>query len=562
MPLLDTHLDGVARPRTAWVASVLLLCVVTGGGSEVNAQDRPNARLQASPPEVAATSTADASAPVGPSTLHETVRYALLHNPEMRRQQWQIEGQRGALGSAAGVLDPQFVISASNNRSHQFLHEASASSGSLAFAKTTANTTTSRVGLQKPFGMGLTVEPFLQMERTQTLGAPTAPLVQTSLGVTAMYPLLRGRGADVVLANRRAARHRLDAEVLQRQFVASDVAYRTTRSYWEYVAARKLVVIFRESEERAETLLQETTMLVDRDEKPAADLEQLKADLAAKQAQRITAERALATSWQDLRIVMGAPADSILTPPLTTPPFPTAPATLDASLAVPDSFVATALHRRSDLAAARQRQVAADRLRDASANDRRPRIDVTLDVSYAGLGPSEGVQPYVSPFGHDVNGLNATLSIRSDLSLRNRTRVGNFRQQQARSRQQAITTNNLQREIDISVATTVHLLRGSVRQLRKSDDAVSLYRNIIQNEKKKYRMGIATLFDVIVAEERLTEALTTYVDNQNRYAELVARLRLQTHTILTFDRGQPIVAVDHLTTVPLVETPGRRPASD
>jgi outer membrane protein TolC len=73
---------------------------------------------------------------------------------------------------------------------------------------------------------------------------------------------------------------------------------------------------------------------------------------------------------------------------------------------------------------------------------------------------------------------------------------------------------------------------------------------VVQNEKKKYRLGESTLIDVIIAQDRLDSALLSHVQNRQTYATQLARLRLQTGTLLTFDNQQAAVDVFRFTTLP------------
>lgn len=481
------------------------------------------------------------------SSLAAVVRDALQHSPAVQHQAWQVDAQRGALVSTRGALDPRLLFSAANDHSQQ-LHASTAPDAAGLLSKTTALTTRSRVGLRKPFASGLFVEPFLSLERSHAATAAGTSLLHTSLGLSAVYPF--GRGRSVIPARRRAARHRLDAESLHARFVATEVAYETTRRYWTYAAAHRQVEIVAASVERARRLLHDTRMLVERDEKPAADLTPLRATLANRQAQRIGAERNRDAAREALRIVQGKPLAPSAPAPLPTSRFPTVPSDLDARLVSPEPFVALALDRRTDLAAQKHRRTAAAHDRAAATDARRPRLDVSLDVNYAGLGTGGNVQTYISPFAQDVQGLNATLRLTSDLSFRNRTARGALHRQRARYRQRDLAVRDLERTVAISVTTTVALLKGSAHQLRRARDAVTLYRQIIDDEETKYRMGTATLFGVIEAEDRLTQALTSYVNTQSEYAGLVARLRFQTQTLLSFDAPRPAVVSRRLTTLP------------
>jgi outer membrane protein len=480
-------------------------------------------------------------------SLEDVIRRTLSQNPDIRQQDWRVLGQRGALRAEAGTFDTRLTTSASNVRTNRFVASQTGGADSP-ITKSTSNITSYRLGVSKRLGMGLFIEPFLQVERTEALGSPLPTMNRTSLGTSLVYPLLRGRGADVARAERRSAREEVRASLQQRRFTMSTATYRTIEVFWQYIAALQTLEIAKDTEDRARRLLTETRALIEKDEKPAADLQQPKANLASREAARITAERSLASAKEQLRIVVGLPA--YVPVDIALLPFPAVPDALDDRLASADAFVDAALARRDDLHATEYRQTASELRLDAAMNGRLPSLDLSVNVNYVGSGISGSVSEYVSPFGQPSSGVNATVSLRSDLAFRNRTAAGREIQQEAVYQNQRIAAQDLRRTIEINVRTTVELLRGTVRQLQRAQQAVDLYRTVVGNEQRKYKLGMSTLFDVLLAEDRLTQALQTQVQNQVRYAQLLIRLRFQTNTVLTFEQERATVSVSRLLTVP------------
>ncbi len=480
-------------------------------------------------------------------SLEDVIRRTLSQNPDIRQQDWQVLGQRGAYRAESGVFDARLITSASNARTNRFIPVQAGGPGGT-IAQTTSNITSYRLGVSKRLGMGLLVEPFLQVERTETLGSPLPTMSRTLLGTSLVYPLLRGRGADVVRAERRSAQKQVRASLQQRRFIMSNATYRTIDVFWQYIAALRTREIAKDTEDRARLLLKETRALIEKDEKPAADLQQPKANLASREAALITAERALAGTEEQLRIAAGLPAHA--TVDITPLPFPPVSETLEERLETADAFVDAALARRDDLHATEHRQIASELRLEAASNGRLPSLDLSVDVNYAGSSSSMSVSEYVSPFGQTLNGLNATVSLRSDLAFRNRSAAGREIQQEAAYQNQRIAVQDLRRTIEINVRTTVELLRGTVRQLQRAQEAVDLYRTVVDNEQRKYRLGMSTLFDVLLAEDRLTQALQTQVQNQVRYAQLLIRLRFHTNTVLSFQQERATLSVPRLMAVP------------
>ena len=140
------------------------------------------------------------------------------------------------------------------------------------------------MALQKQFRSGLVITPEVRMNRRDDL-LNGGTLNSARVGLSVEMPLLRDRGVQVNAAEERAARHSYEASRLDFQHGRADVMLQATLAYWNYLAAWQRRAAYRESEDRARTLMNETEVLIAAEERPAADLKQLEANLAAKTAQ-------------------------------------------------------------------------------------------------------------------------------------------------------------------------------------------------------------------------------------------------------------------------------------
>ena len=105
-----------------------------------------------------------------------------------------------------------------------------------------------------------------------------------------IQPLLRSKGRAVATANLRANSKFLEANQNNfNQIVAREV-WLAIRFYWQFVGAYQILKVKEQSEARVRKLLDMTQSLIAADKKPAADLLQIQADLADKQAQTRLAE--------------------------------------------------------------------------------------------------------------------------------------------------------------------------------------------------------------------------------------------------------------------------------
>lgn len=476
--------------------------------------------------------------------LHDVIRSALAANPSLQMQEQQVRGSEGAWQATLGQFDPQLNASLTGIRDHE------AQANSNAFVATDASTYSLR--LQKQFRSGLTVTPGVSMIR-QDLVATGGTLNSASVGFSVLMPLLRDRGVQATAARERAARHTYDASRADLHHRRAEVVLQATLAYWQYRAAWKILNALRESEARARTLMEETTVLIEADERPAADRDQLEANLAAKTAQRIAAEQQLFEAEQQVGLAMGLPFEQmkVLGEPIDA--FPPVNDSLLTELAQSERFIDMVTSRRADLKASQTRERAMRLALQEAQNELKPRLDLSLDLGYAGLESGTALEQYFTPFGRNVGGLNVGVTLTYDLPVRNRAAEGFAMQRASLYQQQQIAARDLDRFVRSGVLVALKALERSIYELKSSEAAITLYRIAVANEKKKFQIGLATLIDVINVEDRLTEALLSYASGQQRYAGALVQLRFETGTLIP-PEPQPF-DLDRVTTLPHTQLP-------
>ena len=409
--------------------------------------------------------------------LQDVINTSLSDNPSLYIQQEQMRLSEGNWQATLGRYDPQLLFSLAGSRDHTPLETPDA------LVSVSTDVSAYSVRVQKQFRSGLTLTPEVQMIRRDNL-ASGGVSNNASVGLSLQMPLLRDRGVRVNAAGERAARHDYEASVLSLQQTRADVVLRSTLAYWSYLASWKTLEAYRESEARARTLMDETKVLIEAEERPAADLKQLEANLAAKTAQRIATEQRLFEAEQQLGLAMGLPFEQMraLGTPLDV--FPQADETLLAQVARNEPYIALPRARRADLKAAQTRERAAQVLLYGARNDLKPRMDLTVELGYAGLETGTALEQYFTPFGQHVGGLNVGVTLSYAIPFRNRTAEGIAAQRASAYQQRVITARDLDRVIRSSVLVALKALERSVYELKSSEAAIELYRTAIANEKK------------------------------------------------------------------------------
>ena len=469
------------------------------------------------------------------------VRITLEQQPDIRLSDQAVEIGRGDLEVQRGAFDTSIRASVSQARDRTPLSSSQAGQG---IDQIVSDATRYSIDLRKPLRTGLVLTPAVQMDRTDT-NVPLDPESRATVWFTVSQPLIRGRGRSVAAAGETAQGLELDAIRGERDFTISRTIVQTASAYWDYVAAIESLEIARESEQRFRRLESDMAALIEGDQIPAADIKQPRANRASRTGSTVAAEQRVFEAQQALGLAMGSPFEEIVRLPPPSDRLPEVPA---ASLPEPGEsapYIEQALARRGDLVAARARVEAAEVLVGAARNGVRPRLDLLLQAGYKGLGEGPGFGTLFSPFGDGVKGIDVGASLVVEFPPANRTAQGRLARSQAFAEQARILAAESARAIRSSVAVAVADLSRAARRVGIARETTELFRSAVDDQNQKLRLGIGTVIDLILTEDRLIQAELGEVAARRDYAAAVVRLRFETGSLL-----QPSGAaqqIDHAT---------------
>lgn len=469
-------------------------------------------------------------------TLEEALDAVLEHGTQLLLGERQVRIGEGALLAARAPFDARLATSLSTERSNT----TSPSPGGVPTSALT-RTVASSIALPKRFRWGIVVTPRVDIARADLADVPGALTSRASVNLNVLVPLLRDRGGAVTAAAERTARHVFDASVLDARHAAAASVLAVAVAFWNDLAAEERLEVYRSSELRARQLVDDTRQLVEADERPAADLKQLMANLALKRATRLAGEQASVEAREQLALAMGVDGGWSTVLPRAITDFPVVS---DHDSAGRDSTghgspgssdtasLAETLRRRADLAALRARRTAAEVRLDAARNGLRPQLDLTVGFGYQGLTSERGFSGALSSLYRNVAGLDASVAISYEIPLASLAARGEALQSSAAYDQARIRETELVRQISSGVRVAREALRHGRESLLASREAVALSGEAVKNEKRKFQLGMSTLFDVILAEDALTSARLGEIAGQQAYAVAIARLRYETGSIL------------------------------
>ncbi len=490
---------------------------------------------------------AQQAAPTPGLTLLDAVRTTLSDQPDIRLLARQVEIAEGDLDAQRGVFDTTLGSTLLRQRDETPLNSSQAVPGVFEALRTD----TTRLGLSAThrFRTGLELAPTVTFDRSTT-NLPDA-LVENrySFGVTATQPLLRGRGRKAAAVGELAQGHEVEAVRAELGHGIAQSVLRTVQAYWNYVAAARALAIVRDAEDRFGNMRDEAEALIQADQMPAADIKQLKANLASRTGSRLQSEQQLLEARHGLGLAMGLPVDQFDALPAPADDFP-AVATELPQPAQAGLFTPAALGQRGDLVAATRRVDAAQALLDSARNGVQPKVDLQLRAGYKGL--AEGAGRFFSPFGENLAGPDLAAALVFQFPPRNRAAEGQLARSTAVMDQARTAAFDSERRVRSGIEVALANLETAGRRVAIAAETAALFREAVADEQQKVRLGLGTVIDLIFTQDSLTSAEIDEVQARLGYAIALARLRYETGTLVADDGGRPQLDPAALVTAPPV----------
>ena len=481
-------------------------------------------------------------------TLVECLILTMHHDPNIFIQRETTKIVEGNLDIQSSAFDVSLSAGVSSSENKSPFTEAEQGATNLSSVDSSVDSWS--VGASRLFRSGLVVNPSAQMVR-EDVDLPGRTVLNTSaLALDVIYPLLRGKGRQVTTSGEVAARLDLDANRLEfEQFVALRI-FNTSLNYWGYLAAAEALEISRESEARAKKIMDDTRMLIDRDEVPPNEILQLEANYADKKSSRIANEQNLLEARHTLGNAIGLPIADIHKLPLPADSFPSF-----TEHALPEEnklslLLAKSMENRMDYRASLIREQSSMVQYEAARNQLKPRLDLRVNLTGNGLKEDSNFGAVFSGFGQNVPGLSGSVSLSYQWPLKNRSAKALVVQAGAAYEQTRLSSKDLRRTIGSEVTLAMERVRRRAFELRESQKAIEMYQLAIDNEKKKFLLGVSTLVDVISYEDRLLSVLNRHISRELQYANALIQLRFETGTLYLSEDELKTLKLSQLNQIP------------
>ena len=364
-------------------------------------------------------------------------------------------------------------------------------------------------------------------------------------------PLLRGRGKRIATIGERVSNLYIDKNKYDYEFTNSYEILQIGVAYWNYYTAFKSLDVYIQNEARVRNLLDMTTELVKADKKPQGDLAQINADLTNQERLTVVARQNLYNARINLGRAIGLSDEESQQLGIPANDFPAVAGSGYNENINKDVFIKTAVENRGDIKAVKKITEAVELQYQLAENNRKAQLDLTGFVYYGSTSTGNGVDKTLTSFvnnqGQDVGG-GARLTFL--FPLNNNIAKGNYSISKIAVKDQAVISDNTQRNIALNVNIAFNNLNNSVLIVEKAKESMAFYQEAFNNEQIKFQMGLTTLFNLMQFQERFTYSELEYLNAQQQFSNAIISLRHETGTLVSKENLDFSVIQNAFYTVP------------
>jgi outer membrane protein TolC len=415
-----------------------------------------------------------------------------------------------AANNITGLIDQSTSIAAKNS----IAHSITALFASFDASKQLRN------GVTIDFAYG----PDLLNENDQ----PTFPPIKHDLKVSVSMPLTK-LGTISNDADEMAAKIDYEASLLSLSHAATKAALDTVQAYWKASAALEKFYLSDRAFRISSALLSLSQELVKADSIPASELSLSQARRAEALSNRSSALLTVFTAGAELATSIGLQTDQLKKLPLAYESFPSISKGNLAGLNS-EALTELAMSQRFDRAAALKGIESKRLLAEKARIDMRPDLKfkagvglAVIDNSATNSGSGYGLQPEFE------------LGVGFNFPPANHTKKGALISAQANLDKSILSMESVSRSIASDILVSVDTLKELDQQITNAEISVTYYTKSLNDLRERLRLGAATLFDTIQAEQLLTTAATSAVSARASLAEEIAKLRFETATLISKD---------------------------
>lgn len=451
-------------------------------------------------------------------TLLEAVTHAIAHSPDVDLARQTIDYQHAQVLKEMGEHDPTLALEVTFDRDDEPLTPYYQSIYQKEAEDTQTLTTTLTASQTLENDITLASEISLERQKDNLLDFPpdnyATVIIEGTLPLAKLWH--KGFGPQP-----KASQFSLQASIQDLAATVSESTQTTAVAFWEALAQKQILSLYQEAEAYARDFLERMSIMVDKNEYPAANLARIQAEVGAKAIQTISQQHAYSTARQTLALDMGAPVESLDLLPELDGAFPE-PRDSSADL---HKLIAHARDNRSDLAAERLRADYYRTLVQEAEEDLLPDVDLSLQAGYTGLEETDKAWGYIRPIVNNIPGLSYEIGLTYTKTLGQRSASSALQQARINLKKELITIASLERRMTSEVLTAQREHRVSLEALARQRDVTRLYQSYLDKETIKFHHQMADLSELIDAHDNYRQAQVDLIKRKQAYAAALIHLR-------------------------------------
>ncbi len=476
-------------------------------------------------------------------SLRQAVTTALENNPGIAVQRLGPQFARAEIDRASGVFDPLFKTYGQIDR--RVTPADSVLAGALEVR-------------EREYKFGASIEKLLRTGARFSVAYDSTEIDSNSRFVglrpkykpevvfSATQPLLRNFGLDLTILLVRSAEAGSSVAYYQYESSVTALVRQVVEAYWGVVQTRENLKAEEDGLRFAQTLERENAARVRAGVLPPIAVKEAAAEAARREEQVIVAANATAVATERLRLLLQHNPDRAFLPREIEPADSPEVRAVDVD---EQEILENAVNRRPEVLRVRYEIESRRILAKVKRNNLLPALDLTADYGLNGLS-GRGVPqqdfltgqttttPFTGNYGDSVdrlfsdnfNSYTARLSLTVPLS--NTTAKAEYTQSQIDARRAEFTYRQLLADVTLEVRKTIGDVRSNSKRITATRLARELAEESLEQENKRYAVGLATTKDILDFQEKLTAARAAETRALIDYNVSLAALRQAGGTLL------------------------------
>lgn len=468
-------------------------------------------------------------------TLADAIEIALENNLDLRSARLNPEMQQYSLRVARAAFNPSLSSSLSHNSS------SNQSTSQLDGASTiTTDRNTLNMSLSQPipwYGGQLSASFNNSRTGTNNIFATRNPSYSTSFSLNFNQPLLSGRRIDNQRNSLRTQEIQSDIADVQLRNQMDDLTAQVRTAYWNLRSQIEQIEIQRRSLDQARQLLANNRIRVEQGTMVEMELAQAEAQVASAEQALLGAEIQWRTQERNFKRLLASGTDdpvfALVINPVDMPTFEEQEVDIEQA-------IGTALQNRPDvIQQTMQRQISQLDL-EVTRDNARPDLNLSASYSLSGVGGDVferdglGGEPELVRPGGWTDGIESlanfdspTFSVSLNFSYPLGTRASELNLERARLqyRQTEMALEAQELQVTTEVTNAGMAVRNSFLQLEAARRSREAAERSAEAELTRFRVGASTNFQVVSAQDSLTQQRLSELRAIIDYANAVAEFR-------------------------------------